>query len=164
MRKRRLYRHSQRRIQEQQLPPSQGGPSDFDRGIQQGIHLAMMQHGRIVADAHRSALVAAQSEPHMQMARQGGFDQGYAEGIRHAGSGTPSPSPKGAQFTYMDVESARQRGYAEGKAVGGIPNVDAKSVRKKLIDEVLESCRVISESNPSMAPGVNAVRHLVKKL
>ena len=36
--------------------------------------------------------------------------------------------------------------------------------RHQLVSEMLEQCRVISESNPNMAPGVNAVRHRIKKL
>jgi len=29
---------------------------------------------------------------------------------------------------------------------------------------VLNECKVIADSNPNMAPGVNAVRHRVRKL
>lgn len=167
MRKRRLYRHSQARARQEREQAQAQDPQDrssFDRGVRQGIQIAMMQQGRIVADARRAALVAAQNEPYMQMARQGGYDQGYAAGLLQSSGGTPSSSSKDAQFTYMDVENARQRGYAEGRTAGGIPNVDAKSVRKKMVDEMLEKCRVISESNPNMAPGVNAVRHMIKKI
>ncbi len=167
MRKRRLYRHSQRARAQQMAGPQEhvyetavprSMPDEFDRAVQHGIEMA---RGRILAEVRREALVAAHSEPYLVMARRGGFDEGFNAGMQAA---QRAEAPKAAQFTYTDVESARRRGYAEGKAAStGIPNVDEVSVRRKMLDGMLQDCRVIAESNPSMAPGVNAVRHLIKK-
>lgn len=145
-------------------PVAPQNPNEFDRGVRHGIDLAMQQQDRMMAEARRNALVAAQSEPHLIMARKGGFDQGFAAGMQAA---QKSAAGKDSQFTYADMEKARRRGFEEGKAASkgnGIPNVDEASMRKKMVDEMLESCRVIAESNPNMAPGVNAVRHKIKKL
>ena len=137
-------------------------PGEFERGMQHGIEMAMGQQGRVLAEVRREALVAAHSEPYLVMARRGGFDEGFNAGMQAA---QRAEAPKTAQFTYADVEGARRRGYDEGRAASaGIPNVNESSVRKKMVDDMLESCRVISESNESMAPGVNAVRHMIKKL
>lgn len=174
MRKRRLYRFAQARQAAPQNPrqiyPEHASEhavqSDFDRGVQIGMQTAMNQQGRVFAEARREALVAAQSEPYLMMARRGGFDEGFAAGMQAA---QRASAPEGSRFTYADVEAARRRGFNEGRSAApsaGIPNVDEASVRKKLIDEMLQEVRVISESNPNMAPGpfVNAVRHRVKKL
>ena len=76
-------------------------------------------------------------------------------------------------YTRNDVRNARRDGFNEGvfvgraqaraseKARGGGPE---EFNREKLVDEMLDQCKIISESNPGMAPGVNAVRHRIKKL
>ena len=175
MRKRRLYRFAQsrqaappnpRQIYHEPIPSQHAVQSEFDRGVQIGLEMAMSQHGRVVAEARREALVAAQSEPYLMMARRGGFDEGFAAGMQ---ASQRAAAPEGSRFTYADVEAARRRGFNEGRSAApssGIPNVDEASIRKKMVDEMLQECRVISESNPNMAPGpfVNAVRHRVKKL
>jgi hypothetical protein len=74
--------------------------------------------------------------------------------------------------TAQQLEQARMRGYAQGVVAGRSlaaqaqqpPVTDVSALRQKMRDDILEQCRVISESNPGMAPGVNAVRHLVRKL
>lgn len=77
--------------------------------------------------------------------------------------------------TAAQLENARMQGYAQGVVAGRAlarqeyqkPQVGAaevEAIRKKMQDDMLEQCRVISESNPNMAPGVNAVRHRIKKL
>lgn len=178
MRRRRLYRFFQNqtnpwsprpRIHEAAAPHPIAGyrvqddGSDFDRGVQHGIELAMQQQGRIVAEARREALVAVHSDPYLLMARRGGYDEGFAAGMQAA---QRASAPRGSQFTYADVENARRRGFEEGRSAttqGGIPRVDESAMRRKIVDEMLEDCRVIAESNPNMAPGVNAVRHRIKK-
>lgn len=63
-------------------------------------------------------------------------------------------------------EQSYQRGYNAGMAAAGsvkqAPVTDFD--RQKLIDEMLNECKVIAESNPNMKAGVNAVRHRIKKL
>lgn len=76
----------------------------------------------------------------------------------------------------QQLERARMQGYAQGvvagRAIAAQENTkpaqmrpeDIAAIRKKMQDDMLEECRVISESNPNMAPGVNAVRHRIRKL
>lgn len=78
------------------------------------------------------------------------------------------PSPQ-------ELERARMDGYAQGvlagrslaqqefKASGPNPQEMAQ-VRQEMREAMLEECRVIAESNPNMAPGVNAVRHRIRKI
>lgn len=181
MRRRRLYRYSQARKVEIPDPRAQApgmvhmtspriaGPAEFERGVQHGIEMAMRQQGRLAAEVRRSALVAAHSEPFLLMARRGGYDEGFAAGMQVA---QRAGAPKDAQFTYLDVEKARRRGFEEGRAAsasssqGGIPNVNEAAIRKKTVDAMLESCRVIAESNPNMDPDsfLKAVRTRSKKI
>jgi len=84
--------------------------------------------------------------------------------------------PKQMQMaTARQLEHARMQGYAQGVVAGRAlarqeqtqPQVgpaEIAAIRKKMQDDMLEQCRVISESNPNMAPGVNAVRHRIRKL
>jgi hypothetical protein len=91
-----------------------------------------------------------------------GFARGYTEAEKHMA---------------RHLSAARLRGYNEGfqsgMRSGGqarpttvVPTVDERKLRSKLVDEMLQECRVIAESNPNMAPGpfANAVRHRIKKL
>jgi hypothetical protein len=87
---------------------------------------------------------------------------------------------RGPQYIEMataaQIERARMDGYAQGVVAGralaaqeaAAPRSprpeDIASIRDKMQKEMLEQCRVIAESNPSMAPGVNAVRHRIRKL
>ena len=172
MRRRRLYRYSQqakgqpqwspRRVEE--VHPAQ--LSEYEQGIRRGIELARQQQGHMVAEARREALVAAHSEPFIAMARRGGYDEGFAAGMRSAAQ---NPQQKGAQFTYSDLENARRRGVEEGRAQrvkSGMPNVDEDSVRRKAIDDMLENCRVVAESNPNMTSEsfFKAIKQRSKKL
>ena len=134
---------------------------EFDRGVQYGIALAQGHQQRALAEVRRNALVAAHSEPYLLMARRGGFEQGFAAGMQAAQKAGAGDRGK-FTYTYQDLENARRRGVDEGLTRKG-PD-DSSSIRKKLVDEMVEQCRIIAESNPAMAPGVNAVRHRLKKL
>jgi len=135
----------------------------FESGLQQGMQISASQQRQF---AHQQALMlAGQAEARIATVRRESFDQGYMLGVKAGRAEAPAAASKpGATYTYSDVEAARARGYQEGRAArsAAVPNESA--IRKKLIDEMVEQCRVISESNPNMAPGVNAVRHRIKKL
>lgn len=175
MRRRKLYRYAQnpwsprprvvdhpdQRIVQQQI-------SEFDRGVQHGLHLARQQQDRFSAEARREALVAAQGTPYLIMARRGGFDEGFAAGMRAAQS---AAGQKSAQFTYADVEAARRRGFEEGRSTTSqvqraAPSMSETSIRQKAVEDMLESCRVIAESNPNMNSEsfLKAVRQRSKKI
>ncbi len=168
MRRRRLYRYSRERASQEQASAQQEATTErqaYQNGVGEGMRIAAMQQNRIVAEAQRSALVAAHQQPFILMARRNGYDEGYSAGIQAGQSGEPRPEvSKDARFTYVDVEAARQRGVQEGKASAATGAANEGQIRGKVIDDMLQQCHVISESNPGMAPGVNAVRHLIKKL
>lgn len=177
MKRRRLHRHAKRfafnprQIQEEQpqagIVPLHPQPSReqimFERGIEHGMRLAHQAQASHMADVQRRALQAAQSEPFLVMARQNGYDEGYRAGLQANGV---EPQSSNGQFSYADLERARRQGVEEGKRIaGGIPNTGEAS-RKKVLDEVMQEVRVISESNPNMSPGpfANALKHRLKKL
>lgn len=162
MRKRRLYRHAMRRAQQvahEAVP--QDNPnwerSVFESGMRHGMRIASMQQRQ-----HAIAL-ASHSESRVAVARRDGFDSGYSAGLR-AGREISSSTQNQGTYTYSDVEAARRRGIEEGKKRAAKSVGDESSFRKKIVADMLEQCRVVSESNPNMAPGVNAVRHMIKKL
>ena len=71
-----------------------------------------------------------------------------------------------------EVERARMRGYEQGFAAGKCSGatevhgaaVDKSKMLKDFLSKAHEACRVISESNPNMAPGVNAVKRQISKI
>jgi len=122
---------------------------------------------RIFQEGYSAANAAAESRRAELDAYQRRLDH-EAERIRQ--------EPRQMQMaTPQQLESARMRGYAQGVVAGRalaaqeirqpqVPATEIAAIRQKMRDDMLEQCRVISESNPGMAPGVNAVRHMVKKL
>jgi len=184
MKRRRMYRYAQaaasynppRAVPQGQLPsqgqvvPLHQAPSPeqvfFERGVAHGMRLAQQQQHGLIADIQRRALQDAHSQPFLVLARQRGYDEGYAAALRSHGQ-QPGRSQGEGGFSYADLEHARQRGFEEGRrAAGGIPNVGDADVRKKAIDDVMAQVRVISESNPNMTSGpfLNALKHRLKKL
>ena len=133
----------------------------LNTGIAIGLQMAAQRSQQSSVTRERADLARINREPFMAMARHNGFEAGFAAGMRAA---QKAESPKAAQFTYSDVEDARRRGFQEGKSSVSASSGDAKTIRSKMRDEMLEQCHVVAESNPNMAPGVNAVRHRIKKL
>jgi len=130
------------------------------------LSAAQQRHAVHAAQQHALAVVN-QNETRIARASQQGFDRGYAAGMA-ANRGTQQPAaPKNSSgtYTYEDVETARKRGYSAGQqAVRSPSGENESSIRKKMVEEMVEQCRVIAERNPQMAPGVKAVRHMIKKL
>jgi flagellar biosynthesis/type III secretory pathway protein FliH len=66
--------------------------------------------------------------------------------------------------------SSYQRGYQQGVAHGRSQGQAAQSRPSKsppggiTVDQVLNECHIIGESNPQMKPAMNALRHRIKKL
>ena len=168
MRKRRLYRYSRAQAAGQQQVAAQYPSIQpvvrrqiFNAGVDAGVRMASRQQGRMLAETERHMLARVHEEPFMVVARQSGYDRGVAAGMKQAAVAGGSKSAPG--FSYTDVEDARRRGYADGRATtAGAANNGVS--RQKMVDDMLEQCRIIAESNPNMAPGVNAVRHRIKKL
>lgn len=156
MRRRKLYRSimiNPRRIdlhpQDRPVDPQEA----YERGIQQGMQIASMQQMN-----HAIAIVNQQASRIAQAQREA-FDRGYRAAAK---LGKSTETNKEGSYTYADLEAARARGYESGRK--SAPASDESSIRKKIVDQMIEECRVISESNPNMKPGVNAVKHRIKKL
>lgn len=174
MRKRRLYRHSLNRAQfnprqiQEQEPPPDPHQAAYENGLRHGMMLsAGQQRQAIQAAQHQALAVVSQSGARLARASQQGFDRGYAAGMAaNQGSQQPAaPKNSNGSYTYEDVEAARKRGYSAGQQTAvSSASPNESSIRKKMVDQMVEQCRVIAESNPQMAPGVNAVRHMIKKI
>jgi hypothetical protein len=149
MRKRKLYRYLQaQQEQSQSVVRVDHEASAFDSGVRYGFELAAQRHGQAIAAVRREALVAAQSDPHILMARRGGYEEGFAAGMRASQVATTGHQ----NFTYTDLENARRRGFEEGRNTVPVMGAGA-DVRRQVVEELLESARVIAESNPNMDPG-----------
>jgi len=127
--------------------------------------MATQQQNRFREEVNRSALIAAKEAPYLIMARRGGYDEGFAAGMRAAQKVYHSDNI----FNYADLEEARRRGLEEGRKLNSSninSVVNESSIRKKAIDDMIENCRVIAESNPNMdaASFLRAVRHRSKKI
>lgn len=129
---------------------------------------------RIYEEARQRAFREAARGPYLAVARQKGYQEGYGDGYKEGErAGMVKASDVDEFYTRADVSNARREGFNEGvftgraqarasqKARGG---ESEEFDREKVIEEMLDQCKIISESNPGMAPGVNAVRHRIKKL
>lgn len=138
----------------------------FDKGFQKAQERFVVERKKIISETEQRAMKAARTKPFMALAHQNGYNEGYEVGYGTGFENGQLAIPKNS-FSYKDLEQARQRGFDEGYAAGrtkmaGDP--EPTGTRNAVIDEVLQECKVIADSNPNMAPGVNAVRHRVRKL
>jgi hypothetical protein len=100
----------------------------------------------------------------MLSARSQGYDSGYSAGLAAAAQARPEPKNSTGTYTYSDVEAARARGYEAGKRVAPAASAPSeKSIRDKIFKQLEEQQRVVAESNPNMAPGVNAFMRMARK-
>lgn len=137
----------------------------FDKGYQKAQEQYANDRKRLIEETERRALEKAKQKPFMVLAHRNGYNEGYEVGYTNGfqkGQLTTSQN----RFSYQDLVQARQQGYDDGYRAGSaVSGSNTPGVtRNAVLDEVLQECEVISQSNPNMAPGVNAVRHLVKKL
>lgn len=119
---------------------------------------------RIFQEGYNAAAASVESQRNELNAYRHRLDM-QAQQLRH--------EPRQMQVaSAQQLEQARMRGYAQGVVAGKalvnqapqVPAAEIASIRQKMRDDLVEQCRVISESNPGMSPGVNAVRHMIKKL
>jgi hypothetical protein len=143
----------------------QNTTDNFNRRPDGGV--SPQEKRRIFQEGYRAASAAVEDRRAELDAYQRRLES-EAERLRHEPRQMQMASPQ-------QLEHARMRGYAQGVVAGRalaaqevqhpqVPAAEIASIRQKMRDDMLEQCRVISESNPGMSPGVNAVRHLVKKL
>jgi len=168
MGRRRLFRHFvARRAPTQEKQKDESNVEDyrhiFESGFSHGMKIASMQQRQLL---HEQALaIGARSEQRMLSARNQGYDNGYRAGLAAAAQARPEPknSTGTGTYTYSDVEAARARGYEAGKRVAPAASAPSeKSIRDKIFKQ-LEEQRVVAESNPNMAPGVNAFMRMARK-
>lgn len=103
---------------------------------QQGYQAAMAEVERSTAEAYQRGYKQALRA--MDGAESAAYQRGYKEGLR------------AGQQSAKVTEKERQNLINEGRSAA--------------IDECLEQCRVIEESNPNMAAGVKATARMIKKL
>lgn len=102
-----------------------------------------------------------------QSAQRRIFDDGYERG---RGIALQEAQQWAAQSAHRAATAAKtewyQRGIREGRAQTSIaaPATEAKAIRAKVLDDVLQECKVIGDSAPPMNPAMNALRHRIKKL
>lgn len=138
----------------------------FDKGYQKAQERIAAERKQIVIDAERRAMEKANQKPFMVLAHRNGYNEGYEVGYEKGFQKGQLTTPKN-HFSYRDLEQARQRGFDDGYQAGcaKTSNIgNASSAHNAALDKVLQECEVIAQSNPNMAPGVNAVRHRVRKL
>lgn len=144
------------------------------------LNLAIQNARAALDDLERAAAVATGSA----LAR-GSYDEGFRDGTaveRERGRRALSAAQDDLALQAQRIRQLQaqqghqpndsyQRGYQTGFAAGraAAPQQSAtpaneQAIRSKMREEMLERCRVIAESNPQMAAGVNAVRHMIKKL
>lgn len=167
MRRRRLSRHfAARRPVAQENQEDESNVEDyrhiFESGFSHGMRIAAMQQQQLL---HEQALaIGARSEQRMLSARNQGYDNGYRAGLAAAARARPEPKNSTGTYTYSDVEAARARGYEAGKRVAPAASAPSeKSIRDKIFKQLEEQQRVVAESNPNMAPGVNAFMRMARK-
>lgn len=102
------------------------------------------------AEKRKTALVTANDHFQRQLdeARYAGHREGLQEGLIRSRVRTRPQEPP--------------RPHARPSAPPP-PRAPERS-KVKLLEDVEAQCRIISESNPSMAPAINALRHRLKKL
>lgn len=167
MGRRRLFRHFVARrapVQEQQEGESnvEEYRHVFESGFSHGMKIASMQQRQLLHD--QALAIGARSEQQMVSARNQGFDTGYSAGLRAAEQLRPDPKNSTGTYTYSDVEAARMKGYEAGKRAAPTANApNEKSIRDKIFKQLEEQQRVVAESNPNMAPGVNAFMRMARK-
>jgi len=146
----------------------------FMEGYNTAISDYERNKARIYEEARQRAFREAARGPYLAVARQKGYQEGYGAGYKEGErAGMVKASNVDEFYTQADVNNARREGFSEGVFTGRAQARASQKARggtaedfdrEKAIDEMLDQCRIISESNPSMAPGVNAVRHRIKKL
>lgn len=125
-------------------PLSHDPYQEMDPGAFKEIYQAGYEHG--IRDGHHEI---DQLQQQLQQARQLGA------------------SPQ-------EIDRAHARGYIagvqEGRRLAAIqPQQNANfkppdQVKRELLEQVYDKCKIISESNPNMAPGVKAVERMIKKI
>lgn len=138
----------------------------FDKGYQKAQEALLKERAQFEVDIERRAMEKARQKPFMVLAHRNGYNEGYEVGYGEGFQKGQLAVPQN-HFSYQDLDRARKRGFDDGYQAGCAATSNAgneKATRNTVLDEVLQECEVIAQSNPNMAPGVNAVRHRVKKL
>lgn len=97
------------------------------------------------------------------------FEQGYERGHGEALTQAHTWARQSVLRARQEAKNEwYQKGLRDGRAnaprvpVG--PSVNETKVHNHVVDEALDACHVIGESNPQMKPAANAIRHRIKKL
>lgn len=110
---------------------------------------------------------AAALKPAEHAAQRQSFEQGYDRGRTVALQEAHQWAAQSAQRAEVAAKSKwYQKGLREGRQMAQLATTtaDPQAARGKLMESVLQECRVIGESNPQMNPAMNALRHRLKKI
>jgi len=103
----------------------------------------------------------------LRQAKELAYNDGFQAGLRQ---NSMNHQYQSQGYTYNDVEKARLQGFQAGVAAGSAsaqastPRVNEADIRKQVMDQVYEQCRVVEESNPNMKPGISAVKKMFRKI
>jgi len=124
----------------------------------------------IAKEAARNGYISREVEAEVDpVAIRRVFERGYDKGRQIALQEAHRWAAQSAERAEVAARNKwYQQGLREGRASAvktAAPSpVDRAAVRREQMDEVLQECRVIGESNPGMNPAMNALRHRLKKL
>lgn len=117
----------------------------------------------LVIEAAHHGWSMAISNPHAaQEAYARGLSDGRGEAQRMASQSYQRGFNTALATVDRDVSAAYDRGFKAGQKA--IPEPQKSDSRADIVAEAMEQCRVIAESNPSMADGAKACRRMIKKL
>ena len=105
------------------------------------------------AEKRKTALVSVNDRFQLQIdeARLVGLHEGMARGRMISAASAPPPRPQ-------------ERRRAPPPPRTPPPSRAPERTKASLMEEVMAECRIISESNPSMKPAINALKHRLKKI
>lgn len=162
-----------------------GHPRCFEcQAAHQRIRLAKSSAERAYEVGKRSNGHASNPEPrahHQPYELESAYQTGYQEASHHHAAERARMQAEIAHVSRqlgagrapdpVMLEQARMQGYVAGVNAGRamhqpMPQAAASNpaeIRRKVIEDVLNDCNVIGESNPNMKPAMAALRHRVKK-
>jgi hypothetical protein len=145
--------------------------NEFDQLAQQ-LYAEMVPYGMqhdpyiryradlVVQAAHRGWAGAMARQPQGEEAYMRGVQDARAEAQKQASQSYQRGFNSALASMDRNMAEAYDRGFKEGQKALQQP----KDSREDIVAEAMEQCRVIAESNPSMADGAKACKRMIKKL
>ena len=116
---------------------------------------------------HEAAMVIQADHSALERARSDGFNMAVAQSMADQQRISAESYNRGYQQGRRSSESEVSRAYSRGFQAGASSAKPAPATspsRSDIVSEAIEHCRVIEESNPSMADGAKACKRMIKKM